>query len=198
MDQVKDALGSLATISGTHVDLNGNAVSGRELVHPADAQSEDAIPLKIEIANFTLENGFVRDIPGGIVVRKNGNTFRNLTFIESGEDFISTPSSGVERVTIEDSKFYNYVDRDKSLQISSAKDAVIRRNYFRGAITAIRLGASANEETGLQCYVEDNVFERLSTGTNISGHTTAFAKRNTYIVVRHKWVIGDDASVEYR
>lgn len=198
MDEVKKALGSAATISGTKVDLKGNAISGKKIKHPSNSQDEDSIPLKIQIEKFSLENGIIRDIPGGVVVKSNFNTFKNLTFIESGEDFISTYTDGAKGTVVDKCKFYNDRDGDKSGQFNSAVDTTIKNSYFTGGITAIRLQESSSKQKDVRAYVEGNEFVKVPTAVNGDGDLTIYAHGNSYDNVREKFVLGPHAKVELK
>lgn len=201
MEDVRSFFGSKASISGTVVDLKGGALSGREMEHPDNQQDEDAVPLIVDIPDFQLTNGVVRDIPGGINVRGDRNKFRNLRFFEVGEEFLSTPKDGARGTVLEECRFYTERERsdgDKAVQFNDARDVLIRNCYFAGGITAVRLQESSSVAEDVRCTAEGNVFEYCSTAFNVSGDTTLYARRNTFTKVRHRFNLGPDVSLEYR
>lgn len=201
MADVKDFFGSKASISGTVVDLKGGALSGRELDHPSDQQDEEAVQLVIDIPDFQLTNGVVRDIPGGINVRGDRNKFRNLAFFEVGEEFLSTPKDGARGTVLDECRFYIERERsngDKGVQFNDAQDVLIRNCYFAGGITAVRLQESSSMAEDVRCTAEGNVFEYCSTAFNVNGDTTLYSRRNTFLKVRHRYNLGDDVSLEFR
>jgi hypothetical protein len=201
MDDVKDFFGSKASISGTVVDLKGGAMSGRELDHPSDQQDEDSIQLRVEIKGLVLKNGVIRDIPGGVSVRKDGVKFQNLAFYEVGEDFISTPKDGAKGTVVDTCKFYIERERsggDKGLQFNDARDVLIKNSYFAGGITAVRLQESSSTAEDVRCTAEGNTFEVVSTAFNVAGDTTFYSRRNVFIKVRTRYNLGENVSLEYQ
>lgn len=193
MEDVKKTLGTKAKYSGTTVDLQGNAISGKKIKREG-SQDEDSVPLRVYIDKFQLKNGIIRDIPGGIVVRAKDTTFSDLLFIEIGEDALSNNTDAAPGVTVLNCKFYNS-GGDKSLQLNDARDAEIKNSYFTGGQTAIRLQESSGKARGVKATVTKNTFEKVPTAVNVSGHTTVTASGNTYKEVQEKWNGGDHTKV---
>lgn len=193
MADVKKTLGSRAKYSGNTVDLQGNAISGKKIKR-GGSQDEDSIPLRVYYDGFTLKNGIIRDIPGGIVVRAKDTTYDKLTFIEIGEDALSNNTDAAPGVTVNNCKFYND-GGDKSLQLNDARDAVITNSFFTGGQTAIRLQESSGKARGVKATLTKNEFKNVPTAVNVSGHTTVTASGNTYENVQEKWNGGDHTKI---
>lgn len=186
---------SQVSVSGSVIDLKGNRLSGKKLKHPSNSNSEQAQELKIAYDNFTLKNGNVDDIPGGIVIRGNNARFTNLTFTTKGEDYVSTLKDNADGTVIEKCKFYNR-GGDKSIQLNSAKNALIDRCYITGGQTAIRLQESTSKWKNIKCSVTNTTFEKVPTAINVDGYTTVNLSNNKFIGVSEQYKKGSHAKLK--
>lgn len=188
-------LSSQVSVNGTTIDLKGNRLSGKKLKHFRDSNNERSQPLKITYDNFNLRNGNIDDIPGGIVVRGNKARFTNLTFTTKGEDYVSTLKDTADGIIIEGCKFYNR-GGDKSIQLNSAKNAIIDSCYITGGQTAIRLQESTSKWKNIKCYVTNTTFEKVPTAINVDGYTTLNLSGNKFISVPEKYKKGPNAKIK--
>lgn len=194
MADVKKAVGSKATVTGTKVDLGGNALSGKNIKHPSNSQDEKSIPLRVSINGFYMRNGIVRDIPGGIVVSGRDTMFEKLTFVEIGEDALTSRELKASGMHVEDCKFYNDGGGDKSLQMNEVDGAHVRGNYITGGQTGMRLGESSRKGT-MSMVLVDNKFEKVPTAINADGDTRIRTRGNTFMEVLKDWVKGSRVRV---
>lgn len=195
MEDVKKAVGSRGRISGKTLDLQGNAISGSKIKKPGSSQNENAIPLRIKIDGFTLKNGIVLKIPGGVVVKADNVTFEKLTFTDIGEDAVSTATDAAPGIRILNCKFYNSSKGDKSIQANDARNAVIDGNFITGGQTAVRLQESSSKSRNVKATVTGNTFEKVPTAVNVNGYTTVTASGNTYKEVAEKWNGGSHTKI---
>lgn len=105
LDAVRRAVKGSGTIRENTLDLRG-VLDGSKITHPRNPQEETALGVRIGIPGFTLINGWVNDIPGGLIVNAKACRFNNLTFLKPGEDFLSTGKDGTG-IQITDSEFWN-------------------------------------------------------------------------------------------
>jgi len=68
METVRRAVQGIGRIRENILDLRGGVLDGSKITHPKNAQTEDARGIRMNIPGFTLINGYVNDIPGGIIV----------------------------------------------------------------------------------------------------------------------------------
>lgn len=189
MEDVRAALkGQPVTISGTTVDLRDCQIKGNKFPKPKDDQDENSVPIHIRINKFTLKNGSISGIPGGIVFKGDKVTFSDLTFVDIGEDALSNMMDQSPNSSVINCKFYNS-GGDKSLQLNDARGAIIKNSFFTGGITAIRLQKKATKIKGIKTKeVSGNTFEDVDTAFNIAGGVKVVASGNTYKNVKHRWI----------
>ncbi len=196
MSELSSLFKSRGKVSGKTLDLQGNAISGKNIKHPKNRQDEKAIPLRLRIDGLTIKNGIFRDIPGGTVNEGDNVTVENCLFIEPGEDFISTPKDKAPGLRIINCKFYNIPEKDggdKSIQLNDARNARIEKTYVTGGITAIRLQESTAAARNVKVTVKDCTFENVLTGVNVDGYTKVTESGNTFRNVAKPWVLGKNA-----
>ena len=194
LDDVKLATGSKGKLIGNVLDLMGCAISGKRIKHPKNSQDEKSLPLRIYIKGFTIRNGIIRDIPGGIVLMSDNCKLQDLLFIDPGEDYVSTPKDSAQSTEITRCKFYNR-NGDKAGQLNDARKAKVIDCYFTGGQTALRIQESTSKSRGVTVTVTDCVFDDVPTGVNVDGYTTVTSSGNTFKGVAKKWVLGPHAKV---
>jgi len=193
-DVIEAFKGKPVKISGTVVDLQGCQISGSKLPKPKNKQDEDAIPLRTRIPGFTLKNGSVRAIPGGIVAREKGCTFFNLTFLETGEDCLSNVVDDSEDFTIKDCRAFGA--SDKSFQCNDARGLVFEGNTVSGGITGIRIQKTDTKFDNIKTKsIKGNKFVNVDTAFNCSGGVTAVIVDTVYDNVRLKVKTSNGAKV---
>lgn len=171
--------GAGVKISGTTLDLNGCRLDGRKLPQPDNEDDEGAVPLRISIKGFTMKNGSVRGIPGGIIFRRDGCTFQDLDFTGIGEDALSnimddSANSTVRRCTFRGAS-------DKSAQWNDARGATVEDCQFYGGETGVRLQKKGGKyKTPRTKSIRNNLFVDCRTAWNISGEIQVVASGNTY------------------
>ena len=178
MRDVRAALGPRVLISERTVDLRGGRLSGKALKHPRNRQDERSVGLRIRIKGFTLKNGYVEDIPGGVIVMAPQVTLQNLTFNKGGEDFVSNEKDRAEGFRVLGCRFYNRGEGDKSIQANDGRGLVIRGNFIYGGTTAIRIQKKDAKKQGGTAIVESNVFEGMDTAINAAGKVTVLLGDN--------------------
>lgn len=196
--EVRAAIGTKGRLVGNTLDLQGYAIDGRRLKQPKRVQDEKAVPLRVNIDGFTLKNGTVRNIPGGIVVKADSTRWENLIFRDIGEDALSTIKDAGEETVVKNCRFYNRSEKDsgdKSLQLNDARDAVVEGCYFTGGITALRLQESSAKAKKVTAWLRGNTFENVPTAANVAGPTTVIEGGNVWKNVRKRWVLGPEAAV---
>lgn len=184
MDDVRLACkGKAVRISGTTLDLMGGQISGSKLPQPDNEDDEDSVPLRTRIPGFTLMNGSVRGIPGGIVFREKGCTFTDLIFLQIGEDALSnivddSPNSAIKRCSF-------FGASDKSGQWNDARNLVVEDCLFVGGITGCRIQKSSTKYKGIKVKsFKRNRFVSCDTAVNCSGGVTMTAENCKYEDVR--------------
>jgi hypothetical protein len=182
-----------AEVQGNTLDLGGSRLSGWKMKRPANSQDENADALRVRIDGFTLKNGVVDGIPGGIIVSANNNTFENLTFTNIGEDALSTIKDVSRGTVVRKCRFYNTSRGDKSLQLNDGRDTLTDSNYFTGGVTAMRLVESTSRYRGQKASVCNNVFEKVRTALNVDGSTIVRLSGNVFKFVYERYKVGADA-----
>jgi hypothetical protein len=183
MEEVRADLGPDVLISGRTVDLRGARISGKKLKHPRRPQDENSVGVRIGIKGFTLKNGFVDDIPGGLIAHAPRVTFQNLTFSAAGEDFVSNMRDSSEDFRVLGCRFFNNKKGDKSIQANDARGLVIAGNLICSGTTAIRIQKKNAKKQGGRAIVESNRFHQVNTAVNAAGRVTLFLRNNIYEAV---------------
>lgn len=164
-DAIQGAKGVVLT--GSTLDLGGAALDGSKLKRYDDIQDERNTPLRINIPNFSIMNGYVRDIPGGIVVKAADFTVKNATWLSVGEDAVSSIKDQSPRMTIKDCKFFGATD--KTIQANSAKDLTIEGCQIFDGITGVRIGTSESKSgSDATKSIKNNTFKNVRTAYNVS------------------------------
>lgn len=202
LEDVGKAVGSKAKVkldskTGRLVlDLQGNRLSGQKIKRGDDRNDEGSTALKIRIDKFTIQNGVVDDIPGGILVIADGFIAKKLVFTNIGEDALSNVKDSAKATMVWECQFYNRKEGDKSLQLNDGRNAQVVKCLFTGGITAIRLVESTSKFKGQKSSVDLCSFENVDTAVNVDGHTTVFAGNNSYKKVVTEWKLGPNAKVK--
>ena len=183
MEDVRTDLGPHVLITGRTVDLRGARISGKKLKHPRRSQDENSIGVRIGIKGFTLKNGFIDDIPGGLIAHAPRVTLQNLTFSAAGEDFVSNMRDSSEGFRILGCRFFNNKKGDKSIQANDARGLVIAGNLILGGTTAIRIQKKNAKKQGGRAIVEANRFYQVGTAINAAGRVTLLLRNNIYEAV---------------
>ncbi len=192
-DVAKAVKGKPVTVSGKTLDLKGCQLVGTKLKKYPDKQDERNQPLRVNIDGFTLKNGSVRAIPGGVLFRGEDNVYSKLTFLDIGEDALSNVKNDAVDATITGCKFYGATD--KSIQANCAEGLTLTGNYVTGGVTAVRLQESTSKAKNPRTKrVSGNTFENVRTAFNLSGGIRVEASGNTYKNVGEKWVTNNGAS----
>jgi len=183
MEAVRADLGPDVLISGRTVDLRGARISGKKLQHPRRSQDEKSIGVRIGIKGFTLTNGIVDDIPGGLIVHAPHVTFQNLTFSAAGEDFVSNMRDSSEGFRVLGCRFFNSKKGDKSIQANDARGLIIAGNLICSGTTGIRIQKKNAKKQGGHAIVESNRFHEVNTAINAAGRITLVLRNNIYDAV---------------
>jgi hypothetical protein len=179
--------GKPVSISGKTLDLKGCTLRGDRLPHPKDRQDETALPLRIRIPGFTLKNGSIRDIPGGIWCRGRGITLSQLLFSEIGEDACSNDMDTSPDWSVLNCQFNGATD--KSIQANDGRGLSLRNNTITGGITGVRIQKKATKfKNSTTRLLANNKFINCQTAWNIAGGIIARAAENSYKNVREIWV----------
>jgi len=194
MADVKAALGDRVTYLGNTVNLKGAVISGKNLPHPKDKQNEGSPGVQIIIPGFTLINGWVDDSPGGLIVKRRNCGFRSLTFINIGEDALSTVGDDAMDLKASNCDFWN-AGGDKSIQLNQAYGAILFGCRIVGGITGIRVQKDSYKTKDVNCSIRDFLFEGMETGMNVAGGATVRLGSPTFKNVRKKWVLGKGCRV---
>jgi len=180
MKEVRADLGRGVVISGRTVDLQGGRISGKALKHPKNSQNENSVGVRIRIKGFTLKNGFVDDIPGGLIVFAPDVTLQNLTFTQAGEDFVSNEKDRSPGFRVMGCRFFNNKHGDKSIQANDGRGLIVAGNLISGGTTAIRIQKKNARKQGGTAVVEANRFDRVDTAVNAAGRLTVFYRNNVF------------------
>ena len=186
MKDVRADLGPDVGISGRIVDLRGALVSGKFLKHPRHSQDESSLGVRIRIAGLTLKNGFLDDIPGGLMVQVPGVTLQNLTFTTAGEDFVSNVKDCSDGLRVIGCQFFNSQKGDKSIQANDARGLVVVGNLISRGTTAIRIQKKNAKKQGGRAIVEANRFMEMDTAINAAGKVTVVLRNNVFQSVSSK------------
>lgn len=180
MDDVRDACrGKPVLISGNTLDLKGCQICGTKLPKPDNDQDENSVPLRINIPGFTLKNGSVRGIPGGIVGRKERHVYLDLVFLDIGEDALSNVLDDSPDWVVRKCRFFGA--NDKSLQANDARNITVEECEFNGGITGCRLQKKGGKYKKPRTKsIKNNVFNGCDTAWNISGEIQVVASGNKY------------------
>lgn len=192
VEDVKRDLGTKVSISGNTVDLKGGKISGKKLKHPSNSQDEGAVGVKIRIKGFTLKNGIIEDLPGGLICYAENITFQNLVVHKIGEDAISNLKDIAKGTRIINCKFYGNANSDKILQGNDGRDFYVRGNLLSSAITGIRVQKKNAQRQGGTAQVIDNQFIGVDTAINAAGEVRVIVKGNTFEKVREKYKTDSD------
>ena len=195
LEKIRAVIGSRGVLTGKTLNLKGCVLDGSKLKHPSNSQNEDAPGVVIDLDGFTLQNGWSRDIPGGIIVKSAGNSFERLKFIEIGEDALSTTGKSATGIRISSCEFWNDGNGDKSVQLNQALGADIRNTKVVGGITGIRVQKDSYKTAGVTCYMKDVEFIGCETGINVAGKATVRLSGGKFTSVKKKWVTGPGAKV---
>jgi hypothetical protein len=178
-DVVKACKGKPVKITGTTLDLQDCQISGSKLPQPDDENDENSAPLRINITGFTMRNGSIRKIPGGIVFRKPSQTYRNLIFLDTGEDAISNIMDDSPDSTIRDCWFFGA--SDKSVQMNDARGLTFTHNIVVGGVTGIRIQKKATRHKAIKPRkIEGNTFINVDTAHHLAGPVEAVIGETTY------------------
>lgn len=188
MDDVREAMkGKPVIIKGTTLDLKGALVSGKKLKRYDDPNDERSQPILITIPKFTFRNGYLKDVPGGVVVKADNVTLENLISLNVGEDAFSSVVDKAANLTVRNCKAYGA--NDKSFQWNDARGLTFSHNYATGGITAVRIQKTDTKFKGIKTKeLKNNTFEDVQTGWNVSGGATAVATGTKYLNVEKKSV----------
>ncbi len=194
MDDVRMACkGKPVKITGTTLDLQGCQIIGTKLKSYGENDERNE-PLRINIPGFTMKNGSLRKMPGGVVFRKPKQSYLNLDFLDVGEDALSNIKDDSPDATIRHCRCYGA--SDKSFQLNDADGLTFENNYATGGITGVRLHTKESKNKAAKTRsVKNNTFEQIETGFNISGKITVVLSGNKYIKVGKKVVSSNGAKV---
>jgi hypothetical protein len=193
-DVARAIKGSRAVLTGLTLDLKGCVLDGSHLPRSSNDQAEDALPLRLSIPKFTVKNGSLHDIPGGLLCKGQQITLLNLDITAIGEDGISNVMDLSPYLAVRGCTFHGA--SDKSLQANDGRWLTLVDNNFNGGITGVRIQKKAtihkNSRTKL---VKNNRFVNCQTAWNIAGGITVHATGSTYQNVRKRWV--DDSGAKH-
>jgi len=195
VEEARKALGNSVAIVGKVIDLKGGVIDGTKLPRPKDSQNENAIALVIAGSNFTLTNGWVRGIPGGIVVKRENCAFEKLKFIDIGEDALSTVGEDATGIRISSCEFWNDRDGDKSIQLNQAYGSTIRNCRIVGGVTGARIQKDSYKTPNVTCVISGTTFEGCETGFNVAGKATVRLTDSKFKNVKKQYVTGSGSRV---
>jgi hypothetical protein len=183
--QIKSAL------HGNYVlDLGGAVLDGSKITHPKNSQSEDALGIRISMSGFSIHNGWVEDIPGGIIVDALSCYFQKLKFLKPGEDFLSTGKKG-KGIFILECEFWNDRGGDKSIQLNQALMAYLRNILIVGGITGLRVQKASYNTPQVTVMANGMRFVGCECGINVDGGAVVRLSGGKFENVKKKWVSGD-------
>lgn len=194
IDDVTEATNGKIKIIGNVIDLQGGCLDGSKLKKSSNSQDESNTPIKLRISDCTLMNGYIRDVPGGIIVQTPNVTIENMLFTGISEDYVSNIKDKSYNFKILNCKFYNNSRGDKSCQVNGAVGAIVKDCYITGGITAIRIGESTSTKHG-NANVENCTVEQVPTFLNVDGKTQVYVKNNKLINVNKKYVTREGSNV---
>lgn len=192
---VQKVLRGYATILGHTVDLRGMCISGANILRSRHRDDEKAPGIKIKNIPLHLTNGWITDIPGGLMVYSPHCRFSELKFLNSGEDFLSTVGENAIGIRISRCDFWNDKDGDKSIQLNQAKEAVLNDVKIVGGITGIRVQKDSYKTSDVMPYMKRMKFIGCQTGLNVAGGATVRMSESSFQNVGEKWVTGKGARV---
>lgn len=189
LENLRDASEGIITYNTSNKTVRCHGiVSGDKLPKPKNSQDEKAVAIRINLQGWSFE-GFIFDaIPGGLIVLSRYNDFNKCTWVNIGEDAISTPRStsaskpDQARLLIRNCKFYNDNNGDKSVQLNNASQCSIRDSFFTGGQTAIRVQAN-DDRKPIYMDITGCEFNNIPTAINAAGVTVLEIKDNKYIKV---------------
>jgi hypothetical protein len=187
-DKIRRALKGKATLDGYRIDLKGAVLDGRRITHPKDSQSEGSLGIRLKVNGITLTNGWVSDIPGGILVMATQCRFTSLKFINIGEDALSTNEDGTN-VTLRSCEFWN-AGGDKAGQMNQALGAVLSDIKIVGGITGLRVQKASYGTPQVTVMVDGIEFIGCECGMNIDGKATVRLHGGKFANVKKKWIFG--------
>lgn len=195
---IRGDLGPKVTIieksGGVILDLNKGEINGSKLEKPGGQQDENAVGVKTRIKNFTIRNGYVKGLPGGIVSFAPDTTFQKLIFTKIGEDAVSNQREIAPRTTVDNCEFYNF-GGDKNLQLNSGNGAIVRNSKFYNGVTSVRIQETETPNNKGESLVENCLFQNVETGVNVGGQNVATLKNNEFKNVDKPFVKGPKAKV---
>ena len=194
IDDVKKDIKGKGKVTGNVVDLQGGCLDGSKLKRSSNSQDESNTPIKLRISNFTLKNGYIINVPGGIVVQTPNVTIENMLFTGVSEDYLSNAKDDSYNFKILNCEFYNNSQGDKSCQVNGAVGLTVKDCYITGGVTAIRIGESSSKKKG-DAKVENCVIEDVPTFLNVDGKSQVFVKNNILKNVDKKYVIQEGSEV---
>ncbi len=191
-DVLVTCVGKPVRITGTTLDLNGCQISGTKLPKPKDDNDEGAAALRINIPGFTIKDGSIRGIPGGIIFRKDKFTAEKLIFLDIVEDGLSNIIDDSKDATIRGCEFWGA--SDKSLQLNDARGVTVEGNTFNGGVTAVRLQKKGGKYSKPKTKsLKHNRFIGCDTAWHLSGDVQCVGVGNVYSGV-DKRVVKSDSS----
>lgn len=189
MEAVRRALNGHGRITGGLVNLGGAVLDGSKITHPKNAQSEDARGIRVNFPGFALGNGWVHDLPGGIIVNAPRCQFNKLQFLKPGEDFLSTGKGGTD-ILIWNCEFWNDRSGDKSIQLNQALRSYLKNVLIVGGITGLRV-QKASYNTPKVILMADSIrFVGCECGINVDGGAMVRLSSGKFENVKKKWVAG--------
>lgn len=194
IDDIKNSIKGNGKITGNVVDLQGGCLDGSKLKRSSNSQDESNTPIKLRISNLTLKNGYVTNVPGGLIVQTPSVTIENMLFTGVSEDYLSNTKDDSYNLKILNCEFYNNSKGDKSCQVNGAVGLMVKDCYITGGITAIRIGESTSKKHG-SAKVENCVIENVPTFLNVDGKTQVFVKNNILKNVDKKYVTQEGSNV---
>lgn len=171
-------------------------ISGKNLKHPKNRQDENSEGISISMEGLTLTNGWVDDVPGGIVVRTANCTFQKLKFLRIGKDALSTSGEAATGIRITGCEFWNDHEGDKSIQLNQAAGAILTDVLVVGGETGIRLQKTSYHTENAVCRLQHCTFQGCATGFNASGGVTVKTNLLTFRDTGKKWVTSNGAKVQ--
>ena len=195
LEKIRAVIGSRGALNGKTLNLKGCVLDGSKLKHPANSQDERSLGIVIDLDGLTLQNGWVRDYPGGIAVKSAGNSFERLKFIEIGEDALSTTGKRATGIRISGCEFWNDHNGDKSVQLNNSVGAMIQDTKIVGGETGLRSGKESYDIQNETCRLKDVEFIGCATGINASGRAVVRLTDVKFTNVKKKWVEGPKARV---